>query len=82
LKHAGTGTRVDLAIDVEDTRLGIRVRDTGRTPPGRRTEEGQGLLGMRERAALYGGHVSAGPAPDGGWAVAATLDLTPREGTA
>ncbi|TWV55630.1 sensor histidine kinase [Streptomyces misionensis] len=82
LKHAGSGTRVDLAIDVEDTRLGIRVRDTGRTGTGRRNADGQGLSGMRERAALYGGHVSAGPAPGGGWTVAATLDLTAREGTA
>jgi hypothetical protein len=28
---------------------------------------------MAERAALYGGAVSAGPAPDGGWTVRATL---------
>ncbi|MEW2620409.1 sensor histidine kinase [Streptomyces sp. NPDC048106] len=80
LKHAGTGTRVELAIDVEDTRLGIRVRDTGTAAGARRQADGQGLTGMRERAALYGGHVSAGPAPGGGWTVSATLDLTPREG--
>jgi hypothetical protein len=28
---------------------------------------------MAERAALYGGTVSAGPAPDGGWTVYTTL---------
>ncbi|MYR03671.1 sensor histidine kinase, partial [Streptomyces sp. SID6139] len=44
--------------------------------------DGQGLLGMRERVALYGGHLSAGPAPGGGWTVAATLELGPREGAA
>jgi signal transduction histidine kinase len=32
-----------------------------------------GLAGMAERAALYGGTVSARPAPDGGWTVPATL---------
>lgn len=80
LKHAGTGTRVDLAIDVEDTRVGIRVRDTGDAAGEGRRPDGHGLSGMRERAALYGGHVSAGPAPGGGWTVAATLHLTPREG--
>ncbi|MFH7340291.1 sensor histidine kinase [Streptomyces sp. KHY 26] len=80
LKHAGAGARVDLAIDVEDTRVGIRVRDTGDTAGEDRRPDGHGLSGMRERAALYGGHVSAGPAPGGGWTVAATLHLTPREG--
>jgi signal transduction histidine kinase len=32
---------------------------------------------MQERAALYGGTITAGPTPDGGWTVAADLDLTP-----
>ncbi|MFL4952589.1 sensor histidine kinase [Streptomyces sp. MMS24-I31] len=81
LKHAGADTRVNLAVVVEDTRLTIRVRDMGRAVghPGP-NEEGQGLVGMRERAALYGGTVSAGPAKGGGWTVEAALDLTPRGG--
>ncbi|MFF0156872.1 sensor histidine kinase [Streptomyces sp. NPDC005263] len=81
LKHAGAETRVNLSIVVEGTRLEIRVKDTG--PPGPAeppSEEGHGLVGIRERAALYGGVVSAGPATDGGWNVEVTLDLTPQGG--
>ncbi|WP_406396502.1 sensor histidine kinase [Streptomyces sp. NBC_00882] len=81
LKHADPGTRVHLAILVEDSRLTIRVLDTGpATPPGPPNEEGHGLVGMRERAALYGGTVRAGPAGGGGWSVEADLDLTPGSG--
>ena len=52
-----------------------------RNAPGRRAAAppagaGLGLLGMRERAAVYGGVVDAGPTTDGGWRVATTL----REG--
>ncbi|WP_030926789.1 sensor histidine kinase [Streptomyces sp. NRRL S-646] len=80
LKHADADTRVHLAIIEADTRLTIRVQDTGpATPPGPH-EEGHGLVGMRERAALYGGTVSAGPAGGGGWSVEAVLDLTPQGG--
>ncbi len=81
LKHAGAGTRVKLLVIAEDARLVIRVRDDG---PAERSgpwnEEGHGLVGMRERAALYGGSVSAGPASGGGWTVEATLDLASQAG--
>jgi signal transduction histidine kinase len=81
LKHAGPHTRVCLALTVEGTQLRVLVRDTG--PPGgaepaaRSVQEGHGLVGMTERAALYGGTVVAGPTPNGGWTVQAALDLTP-----
>ncbi|MFE1752920.1 sensor histidine kinase [Streptomyces anandii] len=83
LKHAGSDSRVGLAIMVEDTRVRIRVQDTGaagRARTGPANEEGQGLVGMRERAALYGGSVQAGPVTGGGWSVDAILDLSPSGG--
>ncbi|GAB3936075.1 sensor histidine kinase [Kribbella albertanoniae] len=76
LRHAGAGTRVQLSIAVEDTQLTLSVHDNGSATPSRpRNQEGHGLIGMHERAALYGGSVSAGPAPGGGWTVEAVLDL-------
>ncbi|WP_406446013.1 sensor histidine kinase [Streptomyces sp. NBC_00631] len=82
LKHAGAGTRVNLSVVVGDERLVLRIRDNGPAKdPGPWNEEGHGLVGMRERAALYGGTVSAGPAAGGGWAVEAALDLAPQGGT-
>ncbi|MFE2042615.1 sensor histidine kinase [Streptomyces sp. NPDC059477] len=81
LKHAATGTRVQLSVQVEGSRLTVRVEDSGpATPAGPPNEEGHGLVGMRERAALYGGTVSAGPTEQGGWRVEAVLDLTPPGG--
>lgn len=84
LKHAGAGSRANLSVVVADARLTIAVQDSGPPAPAGRAgpanEEGHGLVGMRERAALYGGHVSAGPAGPG-WTVRAVLDLTPRGGS-
>ncbi|MEW2486970.1 ATP-binding protein [Streptomyces sp. NPDC048411] len=41
---------------------------------------GFGLIGMRERVEALGGHLSAGPAPNTGWSVLATLPV-PKEET-
>ncbi|MFJ9817720.1 sensor histidine kinase [Streptomyces sp. NPDC101151] len=79
LKHAGVDTRVNLSIVLKDTELTVTVQDGGPADatsarPGPANEEGQGLVGMRERTALYGGTLSAGPL-GGGWSVQATLNL-------
>ncbi|MCL9761192.1 sensor histidine kinase [Frankia sp. AiPa1] len=39
-------------------------------------DRGQGLVGMRERIAVYGGTVRAGPGADGGWQVRARITLS------
>ncbi|MFE3500065.1 histidine kinase [Kitasatospora sp. NPDC059160] len=81
LKHAGADTRAHVTLTVDATRLRVRVQDAGppggTRPPTRPDGEGHGLAGMRERAALYGGSVTAGPGPGAGWTVEAVLDLTP-----
>jgi signal transduction histidine kinase len=81
LKHADTptGVRVLLCYDQPTVRLVIVV--DGRSPGTAVSEPsaGHGLAGMRERAAMFGGEVSAGPAPGGGWQVAFLLVLGPAQ---
>ena len=78
LKHGGT-TRATVEVAHRPDGLHLIVVNDGRavaTPvPG---DGGQGLIGMRERVALFGGDLEAGPRPDGGFAVRARLPrLTP-----
>lgn len=75
LKHAGTGT-AEVTVTVEPDEVRVRVADTGPLPgSGRSTyptgpdDQGHGLVGIRERAALYEGEVTIGPRPGGGWLV-------------
>jgi signal transduction histidine kinase len=73
LKHAGTATRV--LLHRVDGELRIEVRQDGPAVPVPRPAGGHGLVGMRERAQLYGGALEAGPGPDGGFVVRARLPV-------
>jgi len=75
-KHSG-GTAATVRVDYRPAELQIAVRDDGcdGTAPAREPVGGHGLLGMRERVRLHGGHLRAGPRPDGGFEVHATFPL-------
>ncbi|MFD0344785.1 hypothetical protein ACFVH0_40010 [Streptomyces sp. NPDC127117] len=47
----------------------------GRRRTGQELPDGHGLLGMRERALMYGGSFETGPRPEGGFAVSVRLPI-------
>jgi signal transduction histidine kinase len=76
LKHSG-GASARVGVRYSPTELAVEVTDTGRGPTpslnGRRP--GHGLLGMRERVAVYGGSLHIGSQPSGGFAVRARIPV-------
>ncbi|MFF1678160.1 sensor histidine kinase [Streptomyces sp. NPDC058256] len=82
VKYAAPHTSVRVSLTTGPEALHVTVEDTGppRTPSAdrRRAGGGRGLVGMRERAALYKGTVTAGPNADGGWTVRALLVPDPQ----
>ncbi|MFI1510863.1 sensor histidine kinase [Streptomyces sp. NPDC020597] len=88
IKHAPPNVTIHVRVDTGTEGPGrlVRVRvensaGAGAVPehPARLLACGHGLTGMRERTALYGGSVDAGPTPDGGYRVTATLRPTRPE---
>ena len=76
LRHAAAG-RLDCTVTYGESCVELHVVDDGRgASPG---PDGHGLVGMRERAALYGGSVAAGPRAEGGFAVHAVLPVPDPE---
>jgi signal transduction histidine kinase len=74
-KHAGAA-RAEVIVRYAPDALELDVVDNGRAA--RQGEgTGHGLVGMRERAALYGGVLEAGARPGGGFSVHARLPLDP-----
>ncbi|GAA3765607.1 sensor histidine kinase [Plantactinospora mayteni] len=74
LKHAGAATaQVRLSFGVYW--LIVEVADTGRGPAPESGRLGHGLVGMRERMALYGGTLRTGPRPGGGYRVYAKMPM-------
>jgi signal transduction histidine kinase len=78
LKHAGRA-EASVLVRYEPDAVHIEVADDGRGAGSAvaANGSGQGLVGMRERAALYGGELEAGPRLGGGYRVAATLRYAP-----
>ncbi|MFJ3023732.1 sensor histidine kinase [Streptomyces tendae] len=80
VRHAAP-TRCRVTVEMDAREIRIDIMDEG--PPGARRQAvhklpgGHGLLGMRERAMMYGGSFEAGPRPEGGFAVSVRL---PAEG--
>jgi signal transduction histidine kinase len=78
VKHAGSA-RAQVTIGYRDLEVTVEIIDDGRgavTPAGDGgAGTGQGLIGMRERVAAFGGDLEVGPGPDGGFRVAARLPL-------
>jgi signal transduction histidine kinase len=82
-KHGGLAVAAAVTLRFCEEQLVIKVTDDGRRPAagaGRahragRDGLGHGLIGMRQRVEVYGGTVTAGPQPGGGWRVTATLPL-------
>jgi len=64
-------------VDRRDRRIRLAVADPGPAGPERTDGGGRGLIGMRERVTLFGGTLSAGPSPGGGFAVVVELPVAP-----
>jgi signal transduction histidine kinase len=78
VKHAGA-TRADICIGYDLHSVEIRVLDDGCGPTSEASSGGHGLGGIRERVAMFGGSLSSGPRPGGGFQVLARLPLTSPE---
>jgi signal transduction histidine kinase len=74
LKHA-TGSHARVRVGYGPDEVTVDVTDDGPGQPTRGTMIGHGLIGMRERAELYGGSLRTGAEPGGGFGVHAALPL-------
>ncbi|MDX6657085.1 MAG: hypothetical protein QOH62_1878, partial [Solirubrobacteraceae bacterium] len=77
LQHGGDGARAKVLLRWNADELELDISDTGQGLTAAAEDDGgplgQGLVGMRERVALCGGDLQAGPRPSGGFRVRATI---------
>ena len=75
VRHAGA-ENAELTVRYETDAVALEVLDDGRGAPANANGGGHGLVGMRERTALYRGEIGTGNRPEGGYAVRVRLPLT------
>ncbi|MEU2668945.1 histidine kinase [Streptomyces sp. NPDC007164] len=84
VRHASpTRCRVTVGADAREVRIDVvdEGPPVGRRRAGHELPGGHGLLGMRERAMMYGGSSEAGPRPEGGFAVSVRLPIDGERNT-
>ncbi len=82
LRYGHGVSRVLVQVLHQDPAIRLRISDDGHgsMAPAISVGSGQGLVGMRERAGIYAGTVTAGPGADGGWVVEAVLSCPAHAG--
>jgi signal transduction histidine kinase len=78
MRHA-PGSQVRLNVAYRGDGVALEVRNDAGPRPSRGGGGGHGLVGMRERAAMLGGSLNAGPTEDGGFQVTAMLPMSPED---
>ena len=75
LKYAGPTATVEVTLDQSPDEIVVTIIDDGHGPPTTPspTPVGHGIIGMKERVALFGGHFEAGGHAGGGFRIAATI---------
>lgn len=72
-KHGGPWVSAQVSLQYGEDELRMLVRDDGRGASALTDGKGNGLTGMKERVAMYGGSLRAGPRLEGGYQVEAVL---------
>ena len=79
-RHAGYAA-VTIEITYREDELIVQIDDDGKGVPTGSAGGGNGVPGMKERAASLGGELHAGPRAGGGFRVRAVLPVDDEEGT-
>jgi signal transduction histidine kinase len=79
LRHAGAGAKASVTIIRSGATVRVSVHDDGAGPSGRAPGTAQGIVGMRERAAAYGGTLRTGARPGAGFEVEASIPVPRQE---
>lgn len=72
-RHSRNATQVEITVDGSPNTVSLTVTNDGQPVSRGTSTNGFGIIGMTERATLLGGTLTAGPRPQGGWSVQASL---------